>query len=125
MQLRARSTLHKVRDESLNEIAYEYRTHSYHTVFNRLVSYQELISILAWLCLFTKDTKLITWYLLQNIKGTYTLRLGFKGKKKPPKIVYRFGNQDKQIAAYLSNRDFVFNFLEEESRNFRKVKNNE
>jgi len=77
------------------------------------------------LCLFTKDTKLITWYLLQNIKGTYTLRLGFKGKKKPPKIVYRFGNQDKQIAAYLSNRDFVFNFLEEESRNFRKVKNNE
>jgi hypothetical protein len=106
---------HKVRDETLEKFAYKYTTKSYHTVFNRPVSHLELNSILAWLCLFTKDNKLITWYLLQNIKSTYTLRLGFKGKKKPPKIVYRYGNQDKQIAKYLSNRAFVLNFLKEES----------
>jgi hypothetical protein len=107
---------HKVRDETLEKFAYEYITKSYHTVFNRPVSHLELNSILAWLCIFTKDNKLITWFLLQNIKGTYTLRLGFKGKKKPPKIVYRYGNQDKQIKKFLSNRAFVLNFLEEESR---------
>lgn len=32
---------------------------------------------------------------MQLIKGTYTLRIGFKRKKKPPKIVYYEGNQDK------------------------------
>jgi len=116
MILQSSTTLHKVRDESLDRIAYQYRTGSFHTVFNRPVTHLELNSILAWLCLFTKDTKLITWYLLQNIKGTYTLRLGFKGKKKPPKIVYRFGNQHRQIAKYLSRYDFALNFLEEESR---------
>lgn len=31
---------------------------------------------------------------MQLIKGTYTLRIGFKRKKKPPKTVYE-GNQDK------------------------------
>jgi len=112
--LQSSTTLHKVRIESLDRIAYEYKTKSFHTVFNRPVSYQELISILAWLCVFTKDNKLNTWFLLQLIKGTFTLRLGFKGKKKPPKIVYRYGNQDKQIAKYLSNRAFVLNFLKEE-----------
>jgi hypothetical protein len=114
--LQSSTTLHKVRDESLNEIAYEYKTKSYHTIFNRSVSHEELNSILAWLCLFTKDNKLITWYLLQNIKGTYTLRHGFKGKKSFPKIVYRYGNQDKQIKKFLCNRAFILNFLKEESR---------
>jgi hypothetical protein len=115
--LKSSTTLHKVRDETLEKYACQYRTSSYHTVFNRPVSYLELISILAWLCLFTKDTKLETWFHLQLIKGTFTLRLGFKGKKKPPKIVYRFGNQHQQIAKYLSNRAFVLNFLRMEADN--------
>src|SRR5271157_1389410 len=69
--LRSSITLHKVRDETLEKYAYEYTTKSYHTIFNRSVSHLELNSILSWLCLFTKDNKLITWFLLQNIKGTY------------------------------------------------------
>jgi hypothetical protein len=106
--------LHKIRDESLEKIAYVYKSKSYHTVFNGEVSFNELNSILAWLCLFTKDMRLITWFLLQLIKGTYTLRHGFKGKKKPPRIVFRYGNQDKQIAKVLDTRNFILNFLEVE-----------
>lgn len=77
-----------------------------------IVSEDELKSILAWLCLFTKDWKLITWFLLQLIKGTFTLRIGFKRSKKPPKIVYRWGNQDRQITKFLENRKFILDFLE-------------
>jgi hypothetical protein len=39
-----------------------------------------------------------------------------KGKKKPPEIVYRYPkdgrNQDKQIATFLENRNFILEFLE-------------
>jgi hypothetical protein len=87
----------------------------------RWLARAELESILAWLCLFTKDNGLITWFLLQLIKGTYTLRIGFKGKKKPPKIVYRYPkdgrNQDKQIAKFLENRKFILEFLDSTKRN--------
>jgi hypothetical protein len=82
-------------------------------VFDEPKTHDEVNAILAWLCLFTKDTKLITWYLLQMIKGTYTLRHGFKGRKKPPRVVYRYGNQDKQIAKFLSNRAFILGFLKD------------
>jgi hypothetical protein len=111
--LQSSTTLHKIRNESLTEIAYTYKTKSYHTVFNRKVSFNELNSILAWLCLLTKDNNIIEWFLLQMIKGTYTLRHGFKGRKKPPKIVYRYGNQDNQIAKFLANREFILNFLKD------------
>jgi hypothetical protein len=83
--LQSSTKLHKIRDESLDKIAHSYKSKSYHTVFNGKVSKSELDAMLAWLCLFTKDNKLITWFLLQMIKGTYTLRHGFKGRKKPPK----------------------------------------
>ena len=50
------------------------------------------------------------------IKGKYTLRIGFKGKKKPPIIVYRYPkdgrNQDRQIAKFLENRNLILEFLE-------------
>jgi hypothetical protein len=57
---------------------------------------------------------------MQLIKGTFTLRHGFKKKKGIPRIVYRFGNQDGQIAKFLANRDFILDFLEETSRNEEK-----
>jgi hypothetical protein len=111
------SSTHKreIRTEDLTQIAYTYKTKSYHTVFNRSVSWNELHSILAWLCLFTKDNKLVIWFLLQLIKGTFTLRVGFKKRKKPPRIVYRFGNQNGQIAKFLANRKFILGFLRDSS----------
>jgi hypothetical protein len=101
----------EIRTEDLTRIAYRYKTKSYHTVFNRPVSLNEMISILAWLCLFTKDNKLVTWFLLQLIKDTFTLRVGFKKRKKPPRIVCRYGNQNRQIAKFLANREFILDFL--------------
>jgi hypothetical protein len=110
--LQSSTKLHKVRDETLTDYAVTYTSKSFHTVFNEPKTHDEVNGILAWLCLFTKDPKLIEWYLLQMIKGTYTLRQGFKRNKKPPRIVYRYGNQDKQVAKFLSNRAFIQSFLE-------------
>jgi hypothetical protein len=110
--LRSSVKTRKIRNDVFTDVAYCYKSPSYHTVFNGKVSKDELDSILAWLCLFTKDWNLIIWYLLQQTKKTYTLRIGFKGKKKPPKIVYRWGSQDRQIAKFLENRNFILEFLE-------------
>jgi len=107
----------KIRNDTFTEIAYKYKSRSYPSVFNGEVSKDELDSILAWLCLFTKDNGLITWYLLQKIKRTFTLRIGFKGRKKPPKIVYRWGNQNRQIAKFLENRNFILEFLDSTKKN--------
>lgn len=114
--MQSSATTRKIRNDSFTDIAYTYKSKSYHTVFNGEVSKDELQSILAWLCLFTKDQKLITWFLLQLIKGSYTLRIGFKGRKKPPEIVCRYGNQDRQIARFLANRQFILDFIKEAGR---------
>jgi len=79
--LQSSTKTHKIRNDTFTEFAY--KSKSYHIVFNGVVSKNEVQSILAWLCLFTKDNKLIIWFPLHLIKGSYTLRIGFKGRKKP------------------------------------------
>lgn len=49
---------------------------------------------------------------MQLIKQTFTLRYGPKKDKGPPKIIYKFGNQDKQIAKFLDNRNFILKCLD-------------
>ena len=109
--LRSSVKTHRIKDQELEKTVFEYKTKSYHVVFNRAVSTVELNRILAWLCLEVKKESLTKWFLMQLQKGTFTLRLGFKGNKKPPKIVYRCGNQDKQVAKFLANRRFIHSFL--------------
>jgi hypothetical protein len=117
--LQSSTKTHKVKDEELEKDVFKYQTKSYHAVFNRPVTMIEINRILAWLCLRLKDDNLTKWFFMQLQKGTYTLRIAFKGKKKPPRIVYRYGNQDKQIARYLANREFILDFLKEaESKSF-------
>ena len=111
----------KIRDignslSDVSTVAYCYKVKSYHAVFNGVVSKDEFNSILAWLCLHTNDWNLIRWFLMQLIKGTSALRIGFKGKKKPLKIIYRYGNQDRKISMFLENRKFILRFLESSSK---------
>ena len=41
---------------------------------------------------------------MQGIKESSTLRIGKKGEKTSPKIVFRNGNQDKQIEKFIKIR---------------------
>jgi len=114
--LESSSRTRHVLDEQLGKVVWKYKVKSYHIVFNEPVTYDKLVSMLAWLSMVVKDGKLTEWFLMQLIKGTFTLRHGFKGKTKPPKIIYRYGKQDKKIAEFLANRKFILGFLREVSR---------
>jgi hypothetical protein len=114
--LKSSDNIHKIWNTETNieeKVVYKYKTTNYHIVFNRKIkSVSELHSIIAWLCLQTKDWNLIMWFLLQCIKQTLTLRMGFKGKKKPPEIIYRYGKQDKMIKEFEDNQNFILESLE-------------
>ena len=107
-----------VKDEDRDRIVYKYRLRGYHIVFNRKVTPMENKAIKSWFymhikCFWNTVEMVDIWMHMQDIKQTDTLRVGFKGKKKPPKTVFKDGNQDKMIAEFEDNRNFILNFLAE------------
>ena len=77
---------------------------NYHVVFDQIVTWTENMSIVASTAIQSKHEELKKWFLLQARKKASTLRVGPKGEKKAPRIVYREGNQDNQIADFLKHR---------------------
>jgi len=77
---------------------------SHHVIFNRPVSWSENMRIVAWVSLLFRSEKLKTYFLMQCIKESSTLRVSNKGDKPSPRIVYRYGKQDKKVKEFLSYR---------------------
>ena len=77
---------------------------NYHIVFSRSVSWSENMKIVAWVALQSQKRNLQRWLLMQCIKQSSTLRVSPKGVKPSPRIVYREGKKDKQIAGFLRYR---------------------
>lgn len=71
------------------------------------------MSIVAWTSLYSDSESMRKWFLMQCIKNGSTLRVSPKGRKPSPRIVYRKGEQDCQIAEYLEWRNVVKNILRE------------
>lgn len=76
----------------------------YHVIFNRPVSWSENMRIVGWVSLLSNNPMLQKWFTMQAIKLGSTLRVGPKGEKPSPRIVFRHGKQDGQIQEYLSYR---------------------
>lgn len=55
-------TIKKIEDAEYTKVVYRFRQKNFHIVFNRVVSYAKLTSILAWLCLTLKDEDLTRWF---------------------------------------------------------------
>jgi hypothetical protein len=83
----------------------------YHVVFNKTVTWATNVKVICWIALESGNLNLQKYALMQGIKKTSTLRIGNKGNKKPPKIISRYGNQDKQISNFLDNRKFILNSI--------------
>ena len=66
----------------------ESSTGCFHVVFNRKVSWRENMQVVAWTALRSHNDGLRRWQLMQCRKGSSTLRLGPKGKKPTPRIIY-------------------------------------
>ncbi|MFX0201576.1 MAG: hypothetical protein ACFFCW_36130 [Candidatus Hodarchaeota archaeon] len=88
----------------------------YHVVFNRRVSWEENVKIIAWACLITKHKKLTGWFIFQCVKKGSTLRISCKKGKPSPRIVDRHGKQDKEIRNFTQCRKSIKCIL-------RKMKN--
>ena len=76
----------------------------YHVVFDRSVTWERNMHIVAWVALESGNEKLRSYLVMQCIKESSTLRISNKGEKPSPRIVFRFGKQDKQVKYFLSWR---------------------
>jgi hypothetical protein len=80
----------------------------YHVVFDRRVTWEENMSIVAGVVINSRHASfnegLQSWFNLQVRKGKPTLRISRKEEKPKPRVVHHEGNQDGQIAEYLSFR---------------------
>ena len=80
-------------------------------VFNRKVSWKKNVHIGAWFSLLSHNQGLLKWFLMQCIKESSTLRISPKKDKPSPRIVYRYGKQDRQILDFLQCRRLVKNII--------------
>ena len=87
----------------------------YHVVFDKPKQWSEVISIIAWIGIISKNKHVWKWVCMQSIKKYCTLRVGPKpdgeGLKPSPKIVYRYGSQDRQIKWFLTMRRRVLRMV--------------
>jgi len=80
---------------------------NYHVIFDKKVSWTKNMHIVAWVSLLSQNKNLQKWFLMQCIKEGSTLRVSEKKEKPQPRIVYRFGSQNNQIAEFLAYRKIV------------------
>ncbi|MEM5854604.1 MAG: hypothetical protein QW228_09630 [Candidatus Aenigmatarchaeota archaeon] len=93
---------------------------SYHVVFDKKVSWRKNVHIMAWVCLLSKHKKLTGWFIMQCIKEGSTLRVSAKKGKPEPRIVYRYGSQDGQIAEFLAYRSFIKGMIRKLQKEYAK-----
>ena len=79
----------------------------YHVVFDRYVSWEENLSIIAWVAIISKSVPLLRYLAMQCIKLSPTLRISPKGDKPSPRRVYKFGSQDNAIKDFLEFRQLI------------------
>ncbi len=80
---------------------------SYHVLFDREVSWSENMRVVAWVSLLAHCSGLHKWCLMQCIKESSTLRVSHKREKPPPRIVYRYGDQNEQVQNFLEYRALI------------------
>jgi hypothetical protein len=93
------------------KIFYRFKKGSYLVIFNRPVDWNKNVHVMNWVALESGNENLQKYVRMQCIKETSTVRISNKGKKPIPKIVFRYGLQDKQIKKFLETRKFILNSL--------------
>ena len=91
-------------------------TSSYLVVFNRPVKWELNVRIMAWVAVNSGIQRLKDYVLMQCIKRSSTLRISSKDNKPYPRIIFRYGKQNKQIRKFLETRKFVLKLLKRMSK---------
>jgi len=80
---------------------------NYHVVFDRPIGrWVEVLRIISWIGIMADNPNVWKWVCMQAIKGYATLRVGPKpvnpdGLKPAPRVVYRYGSQNRMVRDYL------------------------
>lgn len=93
----------------------------YHVVFDRPKRWSEVLRIISWMGIMANNRNVWKWVCMQAIKKACTLRVSEKptknGVKPKPRIVYRFGGQNRQVKAYLQFKRQILRLLKHLNRN--------
>jgi hypothetical protein len=96
-------------------IFFKFRKGSYLIIFNRPVNWTKNMHISNWYAhevrLESGNNNVQNYVEMQCIKETSTVRISRKNKKPIPKIIFRYGLQDKQVKKYLETRKLILSFL--------------
>lgn len=79
----------------------------YHVVFDRSVTWERNLHVVAWVALESRNPKLQKYQLMQCIKESSTLRISPKKEKPSPRIIFRYGKQDREIRDFLKFRNCI------------------
>jgi hypothetical protein len=79
----------------------------YHVIFDRIVSWTENMSIVAWVALLSHNEGLRNYLIMQCIKRCSTVRVSPKNEKASPRVVYECGKRDQNIREFLKNRELI------------------
>jgi len=108
------------------KVVYEYKLGSYLVVFDRPVRWKTNVTIMNWVALLSGHADLKRYVNMQCIKQTSTGRFSVKKEKrkeKPiPRIVFRYGEQDRQVKKFLETRRFVLDSLKRLKKEARASK---
>jgi hypothetical protein len=108
------------------KVIYEYKLGSYLVVFDRPVRWKTNVKIMNWVGLLSGNPNLQRYVRMQCIKGSSTARCSKKRgnrKDKPiPRIVFRYGEQYRQIAKFLETRRLILDSLKRMKKEAKRKK---
>ena len=94
---------------------------SYYVVFDRQVTWVKNVHVMNWVALQSHNEKLKDYALMQGIKESSTLKVSPKGAKPSPRIVCRYGKQDRGIQNFLSVRKMIKRIVQKGSRRIQLI----
>lgn len=122
-----RSSMEEYVVKKKGKVVYRYLKGSYLVVFDRSVRWKTNVKIMNWVALMSGNPSLQSYVRMQCIKESSTARCSKKREKrknKPiPKIVFRYGEQHRQVKKFLETRKFILDSLKRlEKKEKRKKK---
>jgi hypothetical protein len=79
------------------KVVYRYLKCSYLVIFNRPVRWETNVKTMTWASLESGNKNLQRYTCMQCIKQTSSARISCKDKKPIPRVVLRFGKQNRQL----------------------------
>lgn len=79
----------------------------YHVVFDRSVTWERNLHIVAWVALESGNQKLQRSLTMQCIKESSTLRVSQKKEKASPRIALCYGHKNQEIRRFLEYRRLI------------------